>query len=299
MVGEHWVSANPAFPFGASMRVASCKPHFNLSFSRSQNIQVDFCGGQISSDGNELWQAKAQADCLTRGGWLSSSIMAVYLWLGCDGNLDASTLFEPHIISVFVSQRIFNTKISVLVIRPVNSNLHLFRLARTWRRDDFVDRSTHGGTWVFSDSLRIEIQFRCPCGPCHPRLCHFLLDADTCPVGGFFLSFIMHYGPIMTMMWKLRSPISHSWEKHAIRRAWSGGERLMKRMNQMASHLGGFSSRPAWATMVRSSRSSSASNFRATEKANKTRMCTDVNRYPSWPLFMMLPTEEVRRTRFL
>lgn len=25
------------------------------------------------------------------------------LWFGCDGNLDVSTLFEPHIIAMFVS----------------------------------------------------------------------------------------------------------------------------------------------------------------------------------------------------
>ena len=39
-----------------------------------------------------------------RGGWLSSLIVAVDgLWFGGDGNLNVSTLFEPHIIAIFVS----------------------------------------------------------------------------------------------------------------------------------------------------------------------------------------------------
>jgi hypothetical protein len=36
-------------------------------------------------------------------GWLSSSIMAAYLWFGCDSNLDVSALLELHIIAMFVS----------------------------------------------------------------------------------------------------------------------------------------------------------------------------------------------------
>jgi hypothetical protein len=35
------------------------------------------------------------------------------------------------------------------VVGPINSNLCLFRLARTWKPDDFVDASGHGGTWLF------------------------------------------------------------------------------------------------------------------------------------------------------
>ena len=50
------------------------------------------------------------------------------------------------------------------VVFAVNGNLCLFRLAQTWRRDDFVDGSRHGGTWLFSNSRSIQIQFRNSCG---------------------------------------------------------------------------------------------------------------------------------------
>jgi hypothetical protein len=49
-----------------------------------------------------LRQAEAQADCLTEAAWMSSSIVTVYLWFGCDGNLNVSTLFELHIIAMFI-----------------------------------------------------------------------------------------------------------------------------------------------------------------------------------------------------
>jgi hypothetical protein len=45
-------------------------------------------------------------------------------------------------------------------------------------------------------------------------------------------------------------------------------------------------------TVVRSSLYTSTSNFLGTEKANKTRMCLEVDRYPSSSFFMMLLTEE-------
>ena len=69
----------------------------------------------------------------------------------------------------------------------VNSNLCLFRLARTWR-DDFVYGSGHGGTWLFWNSRSIQIQFRYSCGPGRARLRHFLLDADTRRVVTLFVS---------------------------------------------------------------------------------------------------------------
>jgi hypothetical protein len=52
----------------------------------------------------ELWQPKLRADYLVsrRVGWLSLLIVAVDIF-GCDGNLNVSTLFEPHIITIFVS----------------------------------------------------------------------------------------------------------------------------------------------------------------------------------------------------
>ena len=35
------------------------------------------------------------------------------------------------------------------VVGPVKSNLCLFRLARTWRREDFVDTFRNSGTGLF------------------------------------------------------------------------------------------------------------------------------------------------------
>jgi hypothetical protein len=43
----------------------------------------------------------------------------------------------------------------------------------------------------------------------------------------------------------------------------------------------GAYARRANAAVVRSSRNTSTSSFRATKKTNKTRMCLDVDRYPS------------------
>jgi hypothetical protein len=60
-----------------------------------------------------------------------------------------STLLELHIIAMFVSEHIVNAEISMPGLRPVNSNLCLFRLVRTWRGDDFVDGSGHSCTWWF------------------------------------------------------------------------------------------------------------------------------------------------------
>jgi hypothetical protein len=101
------------------------------------------------------------------------------------------------------------------VVGPFNSNLCLFRPARTWRRDDFVDGSGHGGTWLFWNSRSIQIQFRYSCGPGHARLRHFLLDGGMCRVAGFFLTFLMQHAPIMTSRWKPCCPISHSCENVA------------------------------------------------------------------------------------
>jgi hypothetical protein len=44
-----------------------------------------------------------------------------------------SALLKLHIIAMFVSERNVNAQISIPVRGPVNSNLGLFRLARTWR----------------------------------------------------------------------------------------------------------------------------------------------------------------------
>jgi hypothetical protein len=58
------------------------------------------------------------------GSWLSSLLVS---FCGCDGNLNRRTLFESHVITVFVRQRIFNTGVSILVVSPANDNLCLFR----------------------------------------------------------------------------------------------------------------------------------------------------------------------------
>jgi hypothetical protein len=79
------------------------------------------------------------------------------LSFGCDGNINVSALFELYIIAVFVSQRILNAEVSISVDGPTNSNLCLFRLARTSRRDDFVNGSGHRGTWPFWNSGGIKL----------------------------------------------------------------------------------------------------------------------------------------------
>jgi hypothetical protein len=48
------------------------------------------------------FSGKVQATVSRRVGGLSSLIVAVDVF-GCDGNLNVSTLFEPHIITMFVS----------------------------------------------------------------------------------------------------------------------------------------------------------------------------------------------------
>src|ERR1700690_2191908 len=89
-----------------------------------------------------------------RFGLLSSLIRTVDIH-GCDGNLNVSTLFEPNLITIFVSKRIFDTDISMPVVGLLNCNLCLFRLAQTQSRDDLVDGSGHGGTWLFWNSRSI------------------------------------------------------------------------------------------------------------------------------------------------
>ena len=85
------------------------------------------------------------------------------MFLGCDGNLNVSALFQTDIIAMFVSQRIFDTEISISTVGAVNSDLGSFGLVQTRRRDDFVDRSRHADTGLFRDSYGIEIHFRYSC----------------------------------------------------------------------------------------------------------------------------------------
>jgi hypothetical protein len=109
-----------------------------------------------------------------------------------------SALLKRHIIAMFVSENIVDAEISVPVRGPVNSNLRLFRLARTWRGDDLLDSAGHRGTWLFGRSRRIEIQFRDPCGSGHARLRHFRPDAGTCGVAEFFFSALLPHAAMMT-----------------------------------------------------------------------------------------------------
>ncbi len=94
-----------------------------------------------------------------------------------DGNFNVITLFEAHIIPMFVSKGIFNTQVSIPVVGPVNSDLCPFGLVRTWRWDDFVNDPRHGDTWLFPNSRSIQTQFRYSCRPRHTRLLHVFHDA--------------------------------------------------------------------------------------------------------------------------
>ena len=100
------------------------------------------------------------------------------------------------------------------MIRPVNSNLCLFRLART-RRDDFIYGPRHAGTRLFWNSRCIQIQFRYSCRLGHARFRHFLLDAGMCRVARFVLAFVLQHQHIMTSKFKACSPLLHSYEARA------------------------------------------------------------------------------------
>src|ERR1700720_3332263 len=67
-------------------------------------------------------------------------------WFGFDGNLNMSTLFEAHIITVFVGQSVVNPEVSIVLVGSLNSNLCFFLLARSWKRDNFFDDSGHSDT---------------------------------------------------------------------------------------------------------------------------------------------------------
>jgi hypothetical protein len=82
------------------------------------------------------------------------------------------------------------------LVGPFNSDLCFFGLARTRRRDNFVHGSGHGGTWLFLNSRSIQTEYSCGLG--HTRLRHFLLDAGTCGVASFFLTFLIQHPPILT-----------------------------------------------------------------------------------------------------
>src|SRR5437667_312766 len=55
------------------------------------------------------------------------------LRLGGNGNLNVATLFESYLIAISVSQGIFNTEISIPVVRPGHSDLFHFAQLRNIR----------------------------------------------------------------------------------------------------------------------------------------------------------------------
>jgi hypothetical protein len=79
-------------------------------------------------------------------------------WFGCDGDLDVSTPFEPDIVAIFVSKRIFDAEIAGAPIGPINGNLSLFRVARTRRLIIF---STTPGMMVLGCSGVLAVSRSC------------------------------------------------------------------------------------------------------------------------------------------
>ena len=125
------------------------------------------------------------------------------------------------------------------VVGAVNTNLCLFRLARTSGRDDFVDGAGHGGTWLFSNTRSIQVQFRYSCGSGHARLCHFLLDAGTCRVVGFFLDLLTRHSPIITSGGSHAVPF-RTVQKYPADSCWTRGawfSRLERKENCPAATL--------------------------------------------------------------
>ena len=100
------------------------------------------------------------------------------------------------------------------MVGPINSNLRLFRLART-RRDDFVDGSGHGASWLFWNSRSVQILFRYSCRLGHARFRHFLLDAGMCRVARFVLAFLLRHEDIMASKFESCSPILYSFDPRA------------------------------------------------------------------------------------
>jgi hypothetical protein len=95
----------------------------------------------------------------------------------------------------------------MLSVGALDRNLRLFRLARSWGRNDFVDGSGQAGTGLFWSSGSIQIQFRYSCGPGHARLCHFFRDAGTCRLVRLFLGSLMQHEPMMTV--QIEAILSH------------------------------------------------------------------------------------------
>jgi hypothetical protein len=104
----------------------------------------------------------------------------------------------------------FNAEIAVAPVGLINSNLSLFRLARTWRWDYFLDDSGHDDTWLLWSPCSIQILFRYSCRPRHARLRHFLLDTGACRFFSFIPTFLMWHASIMASRWKPCSLISHT-----------------------------------------------------------------------------------------
>src|ERR1700731_3100297 len=72
-------------------------------------------------------------------------------WCGPDDNLNMGTLFDAHLITVFVGQSVVNPEVSIAAV-GLESNLCFFLLARSWKRDHFFDNSGHSDPRLFSNS---------------------------------------------------------------------------------------------------------------------------------------------------
>ena len=75
-------------------------------------------------------------------------------WFGSDGNLYMSSLFETHIITVFIGQGVVNPEVSIAAVAFLDSNLCFLPLARSWKRDNFFDDCGHRDAGLYSDSRR-------------------------------------------------------------------------------------------------------------------------------------------------
>ena len=74
---------------------------------------------------------------------------------GCDGNFYMSSLFETHVITVFIGQGVVNPEVSIVAVGFLDSNLCFLPLARSWKRDDFFDDCGHSDTGLYSNSRRV------------------------------------------------------------------------------------------------------------------------------------------------
>ena len=97
------ISVQARDQFGISARENGNREHLGEPLSRRRTSRAASLDGRCLPD--KLRRPKAQADCLrpSRLGVVFVSFASRRFWFGCDRNLNVSTLFEFHIIAVFVS----------------------------------------------------------------------------------------------------------------------------------------------------------------------------------------------------